>query len=104
MSEKMNVLFIITDQHRADHMSCAGNSILKTPSLDKLASEGVRFTSAYVANPICMPNRASIFTGLYPNMHGIRTAGMNLPETTPTFTETLRVNGYHTIEIGKIHL
>jgi arylsulfatase A-like enzyme len=51
-----------------------------------------------------MPNRASIFTGLYPNMHGTRTAGMNLPETTPTFTETLRKNGYHTMEIGKIHL
>ncbi len=104
MSEKLNVLFIITDQHRADHMSCAGNQILKTPNLDTLASAGVRFTSAYATNPICMPNRASIFTGLYPNMHGIRTAGMNLPETTPTFTETLRVNGYHTIEIGKIHL
>jgi len=104
MSERMNVLFIITDQHRSDHMSCAGNTILKTPNLDKLASEGVRFTSAFVANPICMPNRASIFTGLYPNMHGIRTAGMNLPESTPTFTETLRESGYHTIEIGKIHL
>jgi len=104
MNEKMNVLFIITDQHRFDHMSCAGNSILKTPNLDKLASEGVRFTSAYVANPICMPNRASIFTGLYPNMHGIRTAGMNMPESTPTFTEVLRKNGYHTVEVGKIHL
>ena len=100
----MNVLLIIADQHRADHMSCVGNQILKTPNLDKLASEGVRFTSAYVANPICMPNRASIFTGLYPNMHGIRTAGMNMPESTPTFTETLRKNGYHTVEIGKIHL
>lgn len=104
MSEKMNVLFIITDQHRADHMSCAGNTVLKTPNLDRLASEGVRFTSAFVANPICMPNRASIFTGLYPNMHGIRTAGMNLPEDVPTFTETLRSNGYCTAEIGKIHL
>lgn len=104
MSEKMNVIFIVTDQHRADHMSCAGNPILKTPNLDKLASESVRFTSAYVANPICMPNRASIFTGLYPNMHGVRTAGMNLPKSTPTFTETLRNNGYHTVEIGKIHL
>lgn len=100
----MNILFIISDQHRADHMSCVGNQILKTPNLDKLASEGVLFNSAYVANPICMPNRASIFTGLYPNMHGIRTAGMNLPENTPTFTETLRENGYYTVEIGKIHL
>ena len=100
----MNVLFIMTDQHRADHMGCAGNPILKTPNLDRLASDGIRFTSAYVANPICMPNRASIFTGLYPNMHGVRTAGMNLPEDVPTFTEALRKNGYHTIVIGKIHL
>jgi len=52
----MNVLFIISDQHRVDHMSCAGNPLLKTPNLDKLANEGVRFTSAFVANPICMPN------------------------------------------------
>ena len=104
MSEKKNVLFIITDQHRADHMSCAGNPIIKTPNLDKLASEGVRFTSVYVANPICMPNRASIFTGLYPNMHGARTAGMNLPMDVPTFTEALLNDGYHTIQIGKLHL
>ena len=100
----MNVLFIITDQHRADHMSCAGNPTLKTPNLDRLASDGIRFTSAYAANPICMPNRATIFTGLYPNMHGVRTAGMNLPEDVPTFTEILRKNGYHTFVAGKIHL
>ncbi len=103
-TKSMNVLFIITDQHRADHMSCAGNTVLKTPSLDRLASEGVRFTNAYVANPICMPNRASIFTGMYPNMHGLRTAGVNLPENVPTFTETLLNRGYYTKAIGKIHL
>ncbi len=104
MSEKRNIVFIISDQHRADHLSCAGNVVIKTPNLDKLASEGVRFTSAYVANPICMPNRASIFTGLYPNMHGARSAGMNLPMDIPTFTETLLKNDYHTIQIGKLHL
>ncbi len=100
----MNIILIVADQHRADHLSCAGNPLLKTPNLDKLASEGVRFTSAFVANPICMPNRSSIFTGLYPNMHGARTAGMNLPTNIPTFTETLLNNGYHTVQIGKIHL
>lgn len=100
----MNILFILSDQHRADHMSCARNKVIKTPNLDKLASEGVRFTSAFVANPICMPNRASIFTGLYPNMHGARTTGMNLPVDVPTFTETLLNEGYHTIQIGKLHL
>ncbi|MBT4269349.1 MAG: sulfatase-like hydrolase/transferase, partial [Deltaproteobacteria bacterium] len=44
----MNVIFFITDQQRADHLSCAGNKVLKTPNIDKLASEGVRFSNAYV--------------------------------------------------------
>jgi len=100
----MNVLFIMTDQHRADHMSCAGNSVLKTPNLDKLADQGVHFTSAYCANPICSPNRASLLTGLYPNMHGVRSNGINLPENVPTISQILYNNGYHTHAIGKMHL
>jgi len=104
MNEKMNVLFIITDQQRADNLSCAGNRILKTPNIDRLASEGLRFTNAFCANPICMPNRGSILTGLYPNMHGCRSNGINLPENVPTITETLLKKGWHTHAIGKLHL
>ena len=104
MSEKMNVLLIITDQQRADHLGSAGNTILKTPNLDRFASEGVRFTSAFCTNPMCMPNRATILTGLYPNMHGVRSNGMNLPLNVPTIPECLKKNGYHTISIGKLHL
>jgi len=103
MSEKMNVIFIITDQQRADSLGCAGNPILKTPNLDRLASEGVRFTKAYVANPICMPNRASIMTGQYPNMC-VRSSNVNLDSvSSPTFSETLRKEGYVTKAIGKMH-
>ncbi len=104
MSEKKNVLFIISDQHRADHLSCAGNLNLKTPNLDNFASEGVRFTNAFCANPMCMPNRATIFTGLYPNSHGVRSNGINLSPEIPTFVDTLREQGYLTASIGKIHL
>ena len=100
----MNVLFIITDQQRADHLGCAGNPILKTPNLDRLANESVRFTSVFCTNPMCMPNRATILTGLYPNMHGVRSNGINLPENVPTICDSLRNNGYHTISIGKVHL
>jgi arylsulfatase A-like enzyme len=103
MSEKMNVLFIITDQHRADHLSCYGNPIVKTPNLDKLASEGVRFTNAFCSNPMCMPNRATLLTGLYPNVHGVRSNGINLPIEIPTITEALYRRGYHTINVGKPH-
>jgi arylsulfatase A-like enzyme len=103
MSEKMNVLFIISDQHRADHMGCSGNKILKTPNLDRLASEGIRFTNAFCANPMCMPNRATLLTGYYPNMHGVRSNGMILPEDLPTITQTLVNRGWHTAGFGKFH-
>ena len=103
MSEKMNVLFFITDQQRADHLGCAGNPILKTPNLDRLASEGVRFNSAYVANPVCMPNRCCIFTGLHANMCA-RAPGINLADDIPTFSETLHKAGYNTKCIGKMHI
>jgi len=99
----MNVIFFITDQQRADHLGCAGNKVLKTPNIDKLASQGVRFSNAYVANPTCMPNRCSIMTGQYPNTC-IRTFGVNLPEDAPTFSGTLRDQGYATKAVGKMHL
>lgn len=100
----MNVLFIITDQQRADHLGCAGNPDLKTPNIDRLASEGVRFTNAYCANPMCMPNRATIFTGTYPSIHGVRCNGINLDPKIPTFTQALLNSGYHTASFGKVHL
>jgi arylsulfatase A-like enzyme len=103
MSEKMNILVIITDQQRSDHMSCAGNQILKTPNIDSIGNNGVRFTNYFCASPICMPNRASFFTGAYPSVHGTRSNGINLNPNLKTITETLRKQGYHTASIGKLH-
>ena len=104
MSEKMNVLFIITDQQRYSHLGSSGNPYIKTPNLDRLAAEGIRFSNAYVANPICMPNRSSIFTGKYPSIHGVRCNGINLDPAIRTFTQSLIDTGYQTCSIGKIHL
>lgn len=104
MSDQMNVLFLITDAQRADHLSCYGNPDLKTPYIDQIAAEGVQFTNAYCSNPMCMPNRATIFTGKYPSIHGVRCNGINLNPKIPTFVETLRNKGYHTASMGKIHL
>ncbi|MFX0143660.1 MAG: sulfatase-like hydrolase/transferase, partial [Candidatus Hodarchaeota archaeon] len=103
MNEKLNVLFIITDAMRADHMGCAGNPIVKTPNLDKLAAEGVRFTNHFCNNPICMPNRATLITGVYPNVHGVRSNGINLRKDIPTIIQTLRKRGWYTAAIGKVH-
>ena len=103
MTKNVNVLFIMTDQHRADHMSCAGNPVVRTPNLDRLAKDGIRFTNAFCANPMCMPNRSSIFTGVFPNVHGCRSNGINLPDTLETFVETMRKSGYITHNVGKMH-
>ncbi len=103
MSEKLNVLFLITDAQRADHLGCTGNLIIKTPNLDRLANEGIRFTNHFCTNPICMPNRATLATGVYPNVHGVRSNGINLRLTIPTIIQTLNKRGWYTAAIGKIH-
>lgn len=103
MSEKMNFLFIITDQQRADHLSCMGNPVLKTPNIDRIAKDGVRFTNYYCNTPICMPNRANFFTGAYPSVHGTRSNGINLNPDFPTISEILRKSSYQTCSVGKLH-
>ncbi len=100
----MNVLFIITDQQRADHLSCMGNPVLKTPNIDSIAANNaIKFTNYFCATPICMPNRANFFTGTYPSVHGTRSNGINLNPEIPTLSEILRNHGYHTVTIGKSH-
>jgi len=99
----MNVLFIITDQQRADHLSCMGNPLLRTPHIDSIANDGVRFTNYFCSTPICMPNRASFFTGLYPSVHGTRSNGINLNSELPLLSGILSNSGYHTCNVGKLH-
>ena len=99
-----NVLLILTDQHRADHVGFAGNTEVRTPNLDALAAESVVFERTYVANPICMPNRASLFTGVMPSSHGTRYNGIPLDWSANTFARVLREAGYRTGYFGKCHL
>ena len=97
-----NVLVLITDQQRKDSLGCYGNSVCQTPNLDKLAAEGIRFDCNYVANPICMPSRLSLFTGKNIRNHGLWTNGLNIPEC-ETLPGHFQKNGYQTACIGKIH-
>jgi arylsulfatase A-like enzyme len=99
-----NFLFIITDQQRHDHLSCAGNELLRTPNIDGLAAGGVRFENFYVASAVCMPNRASIMTGRMPSLHGVRFNGIPLSRNSVTFVDLLRSAGYRTALLGKSHL
>jgi len=69
-NHRPNILFLFTDDQRWDAMGCAGNPIVQTPQMDRLAEEGVRYEYAFVTTPICAASRASVFTGMYERTHG----------------------------------
>lgn len=104
MSRRPNFILFITDQHRADHLGCYGNAVVDTPNIDTIAAHGTRFDRFYVANPVCMPNRASLMTGRMPSAHGVRHNGIPLARDHVTFVELLAAAGYDTALIGKSHL
>ncbi len=101
---KQNVLLICVDEMRADHMACAENKIVKTPNLDRLAAKGTYFPNACCNNPICMPARATMFTGLLPRDHGLRINGQSLSKEIPVMPQILADHGYRTHCAGKLHL
>ena len=104
MSDRPNFLYIMTDQHRADWLGCAGHSVVKTPNIDALAAKGTRFTNFHATSPVCMPNRATFMTGRYPTTHGLRYNGCTLSTRANTFVDVLAASGYHTAAMGKSHL
>jgi arylsulfatase len=106
MSEpkRPNILFICTDQQRYDALGCYGNTHIQTPTIDRLADEGVLFEQCYVQNPVCAPSRASLVTGQYPHSHGLWGNGVALPAHHPLFSKALADDGYTCGMIGKMHL
>lgn len=104
MGKKPNFLIFVTDQQRADWLGCYGHPVLRTPHIDSLAERGTRFDDFHTAMPVCMPNRASLLTGRYPSVHGLRHNGCVLSERANTFVEVLAADGYRTAAIGKSHL
>jgi arylsulfatase A-like enzyme len=98
-----NILIIMCDQLRSDYLGYAGNPLAQTPNIDALAARGTVFENAYVANPICQPNRASILTGQMPSSHGVRTNGITLDPRNMTYGDELRAAGYKTFYTGKSH-
>ncbi|TDD71222.1 DUF4976 domain-containing protein [Jiangella aurantiaca] len=105
-----NVLFLMTDQHRADTIGAYGNPIATTPAIDELARTGTRFDRWYTPTAICTPARASLLTGQAPFRHRVlanheRNVGYleDLPDGTFTFAEALRDHGYNTGLVGKWH-
>jgi len=103
-SKKPNFLFIITDQHRADHIGSYGNTVVQTPNIDAISKKGLSFDKFYVSCPICMPNRATLMTGRMPSVNGVLTNGLSLPWNSNTFVNVLKQSDYQTALLGKSHL
>lgn len=102
--DKPNVLCFVCDQLRYDHLGYNGNDTVKTPYIDALADSGVAFDRAYTNNPMCMPARATMFTGHNPHRHGVRSNGVHLRDDLPTIPEVLHDDSYRTHSAGKLHL
>ncbi len=100
----MNVLFVMADQLRWDHLSCAGHPWLMTPNLDALAARGVRFVQAYVTSGVCGPSRMSYYTGRYPISHGATWNRVPLSIGETTLGEYLRGSGHDLWLAGKTHV
>ena len=99
-----NILYLMTDQQRWDAMGCSGGWV-DTPNMDRIASEGVRFSNCVTTSPVCISARVSMATGLYPHHTGIRhNMEHTLPPETPTWMQAVRSAGYRTSLFGKTHL
>lgn len=114
-TERPNVLFILADDLGYGDLSCFGRPDYRTPNLDRLAAQGVRFTNAYAASPVCTPTRCAFITGRYPARTPVgleeplswrKQVGnrVGLPPEHPTVASLLKASGYETALVGKWHL
>ncbi len=99
-----NVVYVFADQWRADALGHAGDPNVKTPNLDRLARQAVRFTHAVSGCPVCCPYRATLMTGRRPLTHGVFLNDVQLPDDEVAIAELFAAQGYKTAYIGKWHL
>jgi choline-sulfatase len=102
-ARRPNIVFILSDQHNADLMGCAGDPLVRTPAMDALAASGTRLTACYCASPLCVPSRSALLTGVLPDRTGVFTNHQALPSHWPTFLHSLVASGYHTALAGRMH-
>lgn len=102
-AKKPNIIFILTDDHRWDALGFAGNKIIQTPEMDRLASDGVFFENAFVTTPICAASRASILTGMYERTHGYTFGQGDIKQVymDQSYPMLLKGSGYFTGFFGK---
>ena len=104
VAEKPNIVFICSDQHHSKYTGYAGHPIVKTPNLDRIAKEGVVFSSAYCGNPVCVAGRSSMMTGMYASDCNSFCNSTVWDGSYPTWGTHLSKNGYHCRATGKMDL
>lgn len=102
--KRPNIVFILADDHNIQSISSYGSNLIKTPGIDRLAKEGMRFTNCFTINSLCAPSRAALITGKYSCVNGVLKIGDQLDEKQETFPMILQQSGFQTALIGKWHL
>ena len=100
---KPNILFFLTDQHSPRVAGCYGDKYVRTPTLDRLAREGVTFDACYCDNPLCVPSRMSLLTARHGHELGIWGNEDSLDSTVPTLAHGFGIAGYRTVLVGRMH-
>ena len=103
MTGPANLIFFLSDNHNREVTGCYGHSVVKTPTLDKLAQRGVRFANSYCASTLCVPSRASLATGRYVHQNGCWDNAIAYDGTIPGWMHRLRGQGHTVTAIGKLH-
>ena len=101
--KRPNIVFIMADDHAAQAISAYGSKLIKTPNIDRLANEGMKFENCFVTNSICTPSRAVIITGKYSHLNGVPVFN-HIDNSQPLLSKYLQAAGYYTGIIGKWHL